>query len=99
MEQQSDMEGICRMRTQALRLKVEQLRQQAQGARAVGPLKRMVAEFAEDVLTDKRKRVTPELIMAVVAAACAKMTVAQMERKLGLSAPTIRKILRTNHVI
>lgn len=82
------------MRGKALQLKVEQLKKAAASARSVSALREIVERLAGLILTDRRRRVTPEVRAAVLRAKNAGRTIPEMQVTFELSAPTLRKIVR-----
>lgn len=82
------------MRTATVRMKATELLKRAQAADTRESLLALVEAFVKMLTNDKRKKVTPELRAKVLKMATAGAKVAEIEDKLGLSSPTIRKLLK-----
>lgn len=83
------------MRGTTLRLKAQELYNRALDARSPKAVLLAFKELIDLICADRRRTVTPELRAAVLKAASKGAKTADMEEQFKLSAPTIRKIVRS----
>jgi hypothetical protein len=81
------------MRTSKLRLKAEELRKRTRAAKNQKTAQALVERFIDEVMTDRRRRVTPDIEQEVLAAHKNGLKLPELEDKFLLSAPTLRRIL------
>lgn len=85
------------MRGTTLRMKAEQLLGKARRAKSPAAVLGFMESLCEVILADNRKRVTDELRGAVIEAHKHGATVSEIVVTIGLSPPTIRKIIKEHN--